>query len=277
MRTRVQILGSTRLARVALPYLLERRNARIVGLDPGEEDEGLPWFAPVRGLCRDNGVPIGRFPADLVLDLDPDARPTAGDGVMVRVLAPPGARSPDLNRALLGPGPWEMVVTDGTGVWGRAPVAPEDDDDGEGVQDQGTLRGIEALDAAWDTILAGPPPEPLPRPLIGGRWRPQEGHVLWEQDAARIVARVRAAAGPWGGARAQLGETPVWLLDARIVDEATPAGFAPGTIVAMSRGLDVATGRGTVRVERLRPGWRPPRTAGGFAADSGLSPGYQFA
>lgn len=277
MRTRVQILGSTRLARVALPYLLERRNARIVGLDPGEEDEGLPWSAPVRGLCRDNGVPLGRHPADVVLDLDPDARPTAGEGVMVRVLAPPGARSPDLNRALLRAGEWEMVVTDGTGAWGRVPVVPEAEDDGERIQDQGTLRGVEALDAAWDAILAGPPTEPLPRPLIGGRWRPQESFVVWEQDAASVVARVRAAAGPWGGARANLGETAVWLLDARVVEETTPAGFTPGTIVALSRGLDVATGRGTVRIERLRPGWRPPRSAGSFATESGLSPGYQFA
>ena len=53
MALRVQILGATRLARVVVPYLLERRGARIVALDPGEEDESLPWFAPVRGLARE--------------------------------------------------------------------------------------------------------------------------------------------------------------------------------------------------------------------------------
>jgi hypothetical protein len=59
----VGILGSTRLARVVVAYALERRGARVVSLDPGDEDEGLPWFAPIRGLARDNGLALGRADA----------------------------------------------------------------------------------------------------------------------------------------------------------------------------------------------------------------------
>lgn len=276
MPVRVQLLGSTRLTRVIVPYLLERRGARVVGVDLGEEDESLPWFAPVRGLLRDNGIPPGRAAADLVLDLDPDARALAGEGFLVRLVPPRGARSADLNRALLGPGDWDVAVTDGRDAWACLPVEVRGDDDAATLLDRGTRRAVEALDAAWEGILAGAPPTPLPRPLVEGRWRAQESHILWEQPAERVVARIRACAGPWGGARTQLGETTVRLLDATLESPETPPDFAPGTLMALDEGLLVATGRGTVRVARLRPGWRPPRGAGGFARESGLSPGYQF-
>jgi hypothetical protein len=266
------------MARAALHYALERRGARVVGLDPGEEDESLPWFAPVRALARQNGVPLGRNPADLVLDCDPDARPVRPEGVGLRVLAPPGARSPDLNRALLGPGPWDMVVTDGVGAWARRAVEPPTDADAEDLVNLGTLRALEALDAAWDSVVEGSSPaEPLPRPLLGGRWRAQEGIVVWEQPGDRLVARIRACAGPYGGARAYLGDTVVHLLDARLARDTTPPEWAPGTIVSMDGSLVVATGRGLIEITKVKPGWRPPRNAVGLALECGLSPGYLLA
>lgn len=277
MPARVQILGSTRLARVAVPYLHERRGARVVGLDPGEEDETRPWFAPVRALCRDEGIPLGRAPADVVLDLDPDARPVAVEGVAVRVLAPAGARSPDVNRALLGPGAWAMVVTDGKGAWGERALDVGPGDDAATLLDRATLRGLEALDDAWDAVLAGHPAVPLPRPLLAGRFRDAESWIVWERPAAELVARVRACAGPWGGAFTHLGETPVRLLDARLCAAETPAGALPGTILSIDGVVTVATGRGILGVERLRPGWRPARSALEYLAEAGLGPGYQFA
>ncbi|MFZ5479003.1 MAG: hypothetical protein ACOZNI_19690 [Myxococcota bacterium] len=271
---RVQLLGSSRLSRVVLPYLLERRGARISAVDLGEEHEARPWFAPMRGMLHDEGIPAGRLPADRVIDCDPDARPAAPEGIGLRVLAPPGARSADPNRALLDGGAWEVVVTDGRGAWARRPLEVEPEDDAATVLDRAVLRMVEALDEAWERL--GDPPDPLPRALLAGRWRDAETHVLWEQPAPRVVARIRASAGPWGGARALLGETAVRLLDARIDAAESPPGFTAGTIVAVDRGIVVATGRGTVRVERLRPGWRPAREAGAFVTESGLSPGYQF-
>ncbi|MES2645181.1 MAG: hypothetical protein V4850_37180 [Myxococcota bacterium] len=278
MALRVQILGATRLARVVVPYLLERRGARIVALDPGEEDESLPWFAPVRGLARANGIPIGRDAADLVLDLDPDARPTRGEGPMLRVLAPPGARSPDVNRALLDGGAWAMAVVtpEGTASWARRALDLPENADAEALLDQATTRAVEALDEAWDALVAEAVAEPLERPLIAGRFRSQEAYVLWEQPAARIAARVRACAGPWGGGRAHVGDNPVYLLDARVVTDVTPAGFDPGTIVRLDEGVELATGRGVVRIERLRPGWRPARAAGAYLREVGLTEGYQL-
>ena len=278
MALRVQILGASRLARVVVPYLLERRGARVVAIDPGAEDEALPWFAPVRGLAQANGIAIGRREADLVLDLDPDARPIRGEGPMLRVLAPPNARSPDVNRALLEPGDWEMalVTADGAAAWARRTLDVPPGADAEALLDHATTRAVEALDEGWDALVADTPGDPLPRPLIGGRFRPQEAYLLWARPAAAIAARVRACAGPWGGARAHVGDNPVYLLDARVVAEETPAGFDPGTIVRLDEGVEIATGRGVVRIERLRPGWRPPRAAGAYLRDVGLSEGYQL-
>jgi hypothetical protein len=278
MPLRVQILGATRLARAAIPYLLERRGARVVAVDPGADDETLPWHAPVRGLAQANGIVVGRVPADVVLDLDPDARATSGEGPMLRLLAPPGTPSPDVNRALLAPGDWEavFVTSDGTAAWSRRPLDPPGARDADALLDHATLRALEALDEGWDAMVADATPVPLPHPLVGGRFRAQETFVSWEQPAARVAARIRACAGPWGGARTWLGETTVFLLDAKVVAEEAPAGHDAGTIVRVDDGLEVATGRGVIRVERLRPGWRPPRAAGEFAAEAGLSAGYQF-
>ena len=282
----VQILGATRLARVAIPYLCEQGRARIVGVDLRDEDESRPFFAPVRQRARDFGVPIGRFPADLTLDLDPDHNP--GEGALVRIRAPAGVASADINRALLGGGAWSMVVCDAEGRagWGEVAVVYTEDDDAETLLDRATLAGIEALAAAFPQLVAGAAPAPLDRPVFdptgrlapraSARWRHQEGLLLWEQPAERIVSRIRACAGPYEGARTHCGETLLHLLDARLVHPVTSPEWTPGTLTAIDRGVEIATGRGIVRVERLRPGWRPARPAGEWAAEVGLSPGYQL-
>jgi hypothetical protein len=274
MTRTVALLGSTRLTRVVLPYLLERRGVRVVSVDPGDEHEADPWFAPVRGLCADNGVSIGRRAADLTLDLDPTARPIQGEGPMLRLLPPVGARSSDINRALLDGGAWEVTFGNDRGSWGRKGVEVEDEDDAEALLDRATLRAVEALDAGWEPMLAGDAPTPLDRPLVGGRFRVAETFLTWARDARSVTARVRACAGPWGGARTHVGDNAVWLLDARVVADETPEGFEPGAIVRVDGGVEVATGRGVVRIERLRPGWRPARGAGGYLREIGLSEGY---
>lgn len=276
--TRYQLLGSTRLSRTILSYLLDQGRGKVVGVDPGTEDESLPWFAPIRGLCAANGIPLGRYPADVVLDLDPDARPTQGEGPMVRLMPPPGSRSADINRALLSPGDWHagLISRDGLYAFSLKLIPLPSEEGAEALQQRATLAGTEALAEGLESMLNGSTPNPLPNPLVGGRWRAQESFVVWEQPADRVIARIRAASGPWGGARAALGETTVWLEDAQLEAAETPAGWLPGTIVSVERDLVVATGRGLVRLGHLRPGWRPLRRAGEYAAEVGATVGYQF-
>ena len=284
VQARVQLLGATRLSRMAIPFLLER-GMRVVALDPGEEDESLPWFAPVRGLCRDNGVPIGRREADLILDLDPDARPAKGEGLMVRLLPPPGSRSADVNRWLLDPRPpelrgaWHAVFTTSDGLYefSLKPLPLLSEESGGPLLQLASRVCMEALAEGLESMLAKKDPRPMPAPLNSGRWRAQESFVIWDQPASSVIARIRAASGPWGGARAALGETVVWLEDAALEADQTPPEWLPGTIVSVDPGgIVVATGRGLVRLRRLRPGWRPERDAAGFVAEVGAGPGYQL-
>lgn len=279
MPPRVQLLGSTRLTRAVAPFLLEQDRARVVAIDPGPEDETRPWFAPLRQLARDNGIPLGRRDADLVIDLDPDARPDQGEGVMIRVLPPERAPSPDVNRALLMGGEWHMVVAEGSGraAWRSARVEVLPGDDARTLLDRATLRGVEALAESLPAILSDATATPLPRPLRRGHWRAQEGWIVWEQPAARIVARIRAACGPYGGARTHLGETIVHLEEAELVSEEGTSEFSPGTICGIDSGVLVSTGQGIVRLGSLRPAWRPLRRAADYAAEVGASVGYQFA
>ena len=281
---RVQLLGSTRLSRVAIPFLLERSGARIVGLDPGAEDESLPWYAPVRGLCRDNGIPLRRCApaeADLVLDLDPDARPAKGEGFLIRLLPPTGSRSADVNRWLMGPteGVWDAFfgTPDGLYEFSLKSLRLQSEEDGERLMQHATSCCMEVLAEGLEKMLAGETPELLPRPLVSGRWRAQESFVIWDQPALRVIARIRAASGPWGGARPSLGETTLWLEDATLEADQTPPEWLPGTIVSVDAGgIVVATGRGLVRLRRFRPGWRPERDAAEFVTEVGASPGYQL-
>lgn len=269
--TTVQLLGSTTLARVALPWLLERGSCRVVALDPGEEDESRPWFAPVRGLCRDLGVPLGKRDADAVLDLDPDAR-RAGPGV--RLCGPRGA-TPDFCRALLprglGSAGWSMVYGDGDRAFRAVSLVLDPSDDGARVRDEATLRGIEALAGGWTTEADGALPHPLPDPQ---RFRSSEARITWERPAIEIVARIRALAGPYGGARTNVGDTPVAITSGELAVGA--AGFSPGTIIDVDQGIVVAAGVDAVRILHLRPSWRPQRPARDFAADVGVSAGYQL-
>ncbi len=279
MPPRIQLLGSTRLTRVVAPFLLEHDRARVVAIDPGDEDETRPWFAPLRQLARDNGIPLGRRAADLVIDLDPDARPDQGEGVLVRVLAPKGAASADINRALLIGGEWEMVVVEATGRagWSRLTVEVRPEDDARSLLDRATVRGVEALAESLEGILGDATAVPLPRPLLNGRWRAQEGWITWEQPAPRIVARIRAASGPYGGARTHLGDTSIFLEDAELVSDVASQEFTPGTICGTDSGVLVSTGAGIVRLTTVRPSWRPQRRAVDYAAEVGASVGYQFA
>ena len=287
MRT-VQLLGSTPLTRVAIGWFMEQGralNARVVAVDPGAEDEQDPWFAPVRGLCAELGIPLGRKPADLTLDLDPDAR--RGTGAGVRVVGPEGT-TPDLCRAILATAPngavvgqagsaaampgWSMIYGDGERAFSRVPIAILPGDDGSLLRERATLRGIEALAAGWEQEADAGEPHPAP---ATGRFRAQERQLLWHRPAALVYARICACAGPWGGAKAHFGDTPV-TIDAAEPADLPPGDFSPGTIAAVDHGLLIACGTGALRVLRLRASWRPQRNAAEYAAEVGASVGYQL-
>jgi methionyl-tRNA formyltransferase len=100
-----------------------------------------------------------------------------------------------------------------------------------------------------------------------------EGAVDWAQPAARIHNLVRGLQ-PWPLAATAFRRERVLLLAA---EPAAGRDDAPGTILAVNAGgLDVATGRGAIRLLRVQPEGRGAMSARDFANGRQVRPGERF-
>ena len=109
-----------------------------------------------------------------------------------------------------------------------------------------------------------------------------EALIDWQQDAVQVWRRVRAF-NPWPIAETRLNGTQLRIWDARMLDPAVPeqgeprAGALPGTVLAATHdGVDVACGRGVLRILRLQLAGRKPLFAQEFIKGQRLD-GARFA
>ncbi len=109
-----------------------------------------------------------------------------------------------------------------------------------------------------------------------------EALIDWQQDAVLISRRVRAF-NPWPIAETRLNGTQLRIWEARPLDSAgmeaaeTGAGTLPGTVLAATHeGIDVACGRGVLRILRLQLAGRRPLFAQEFITGQRLD-GVRFA
>ena len=109
-----------------------------------------------------------------------------------------------------------------------------------------------------------------------------EALIDWQQDAVLISRRVRAF-NPWPIAETRLNGTQLRIWEARPLDSAgmeaaeTGAGTLPGTVLAATHeGIDVACGRGVLRILRLQLAGRRPLFAQEFIKGQRLD-GVRFA
>jgi methionyl-tRNA formyltransferase len=114
-----------------------------------------------------------------------------------------------------------------------------------------------------------------------------EGMIDWRQDAEQIGRRIRAF-NPWPIAETRLNGAQLRIWDAEIptpaatpskhdASGAVPPPGDPGTVIAASpEGIDVACGRGVLRVLRLQLAGRKPLTAPEFLKGQRLD-GVRFA
>ncbi len=102
----------------------------------------------------------------------------------------------------------------------------------------------------------------IPQPLEGVTYAEKihkaEAHIDWGKDAAQISRQVRAF-NPWPIAETRLNGAQLRIWEAEWRDAESPASAetgaaaAPGTVLAVAdEGIDVACGRGTLRVLRLQ-------------------------
>jgi methionyl-tRNA formyltransferase len=109
-----------------------------------------------------------------------------------------------------------------------------------------------------------------------------EAVIDWRQDAVQVWRRVRAF-NPWPIAETRLNGTQLRIWDAQLPESAVTgagesgAGPSPGTVLAATHdGVDVACGRGVLRILRLQLAGRKPLFAQEFIKGQRLD-GARFA
>ncbi len=131
--------------------------------------------------------------------------------------------------------------------------------------------GAELIVETLDKLgLGGAPPE-TPQPAEGVTYAAKisksEALIDWREDAEQILRRVRAF-NPWPVAEARVDGGQLRLWEAQLADAGGGGGAGaalPGTVIHESpAGIDVACGRGTLRVTRLQLPGRKPLAARDF-------------
>jgi methionyl-tRNA formyltransferase len=111
---------------------------------------------------------------------------------------------------------------------------------------------------------------PRPQGELGATYAPrltkEHGHLDWEQPAVALDRQVRAVAG-WPSARAMIGTEIVEIVRAEVGGaDSEPEAGAPGTIVAIDeRGMEVVTGKGSLRLTELKPAGKGVMTPAAWA------------
>jgi methionyl-tRNA formyltransferase len=141
------------------------------------------------------------------------------------------------------------------------------------LHDRLAALAAEALRAALPALLAGtlePRAQSAERATYAPKIGKAEAAIDWTRTAVDIERRVRAFV-PWPIAETTAGDGRRLRLWRAAALEAAPSSAAPGTVIAASRaGIDVATGRGVLRIERLQPPGGRPMDAAAYLAGHSL-------
>jgi methionyl-tRNA formyltransferase len=131
----------------------------------------------------------------------------------------------------------------------RTPILP--DDTAETLHQRLSELGGAVVREELPHYLAGaltPHPQPAEGVTIARLVEKEDGRMDWARPALELERRVRAFV-PWPGAWTQLGPhlLKIWRT------EVVPGAGAPGTVLAAHGTLDVATGKGALRLVELQP------------------------
>jgi len=138
------------------------------------------------------------------------------------------------------------------------------------LHDRLAVLGGELICQTLDDLAAGRARE-VPQPQVGHTYAEKisksEALIDWREDAAQILRRIRAL-NPSPVAETRLDGVQLRIWQAQIAPDdscAAAMGAEPGTVLgATSDGIDVACGRGRLRIERLQLAGRKPLAARDF-------------
>ena len=283
---RVVFAGTPEVALPGLEALLADPRVEVVGVlsNPARPRgrTGTPVDPPVAARARELGLPVlqPERPADalgVLTDLGADVGAVVAYGSILppAVLAVPREGWVNLHLSLLprwrGAAPVQHAVRAGDPVTGATvfrldagmdtgPVlrrlevpVPPDADAGDllaHLAEVGAPLLVEGAVAA----AAGEPgtPQPVEGATLAPRLVPADAVVDWAADVATVARAVRAVT-PRPGAVTRLRGGGVKLAGATVAAGETPAGTAPGTVMAADGdGIIVACGAGALRVARLQ-------------------------
>jgi len=120
-------------------------------------------------------------------------------------------------------------------------------------------------------------PQSIAEATYRPRRQPQDGLIDWNRDPGAQYDWIRAQTHPYPGAYTFHDDTQLTVWRGEPVE--TPVDDArPGEILDIvdGEGIDVRSGDGAIRLQRVRPGQKPARWADRYARDEGVSPGERF-
>jgi methionyl-tRNA formyltransferase len=143
------------------------------------------------------------------------------------------------------------------------PIAIEARDTAATLQDRLAKLGGEAICDALEALQRGllhEQPQPAQGVCYAAKIRKSEARIDWHTDADTISRKVRAF-DPWPVAETHFEgrQVRVWEAESAIGPDTEAAALSAGSIVRASKhGIDVACGRGVLRIARLQlPGGKP--------------------
>lgn len=147
----------------------------------------------------------------------------------------------------------------------------DSEDTAESIHDRLAGLGAQAILDVLERISSGQiRAEPQDPTLVcyASKLTKSEAQVDWHRSSKEIVRKIQAF-NPWPIADTSWGERRLKLYEARELD--IPSTAPPGLVVAESReGIDVASGKGVVRILSLQLPGRRVQTAGEFINGNSL-------
>jgi methionyl-tRNA formyltransferase len=250
--------------------------------------------SPVKRLAADQGLPVfqpeslkGPEAFERLRELAPDLMVVVAYGLILPtpILAVPRLGCVNLHASLLprwrGAAPIQRAILAGdaeTGVTlmrieprldagpmlGKRSCPVGGEDTAATLHDRLAGLGAELLIELLPELAAGRlPGEVQDESLVtyAGKLEKSEGRIDWREDAAHICRRVRAF-NPWPVAETTLDGTVLRIWSAQALD--TPPDACPGAVVAAAKSLDVACGRGILRILEIQPPGKRRMSAADF-------------